>query len=185
MTRIIAGRLKGRRIRIPSGLPVRPTTDRAREALFSMLEAMNLIQDSRILDLCAGTGTFGMECISRGADSVVFVDAHPGVIRMLHENVQSFDIQEETQIFRQDALKFVASYKGKPFRLIFADPPYAIKGLELWPEKICSLALLAPDGILILEHGKEHSSTFADHPRLIRQKNYGTVYFSMFGMEPE
>ncbi len=116
--RIVAGRYKGRRLRMPRGAPTRPTADRVREALFSMLGD---VSGARVLDLYAGSGALGIEALSRGADSAVFVERDPRAAAAIRANIDSVGANGEVR--RQDVLGFLAS-DHRPFDLVFCDPPY-------------------------------------------------------------
>jgi 16S rRNA (guanine966-N2)-methyltransferase len=116
--RVVAGEFKGRRLRAPRGMRTRPTADRVREALFSMLGD---VAGARVLDLYAGSGALGIEALSRGAHSAVFVDRDPRAAAAIGENLRTLGLDEGVR--RQDALRFLASADG-PFDLVFVDPPY-------------------------------------------------------------
>ena len=116
--RIVAGRYKGRRLRMPRGAPTRPTADRVREALFSMLGD---VSGARVLDLYAGSGALGIEALSRGADSAVFVERDPRAAAVIRANIEAVGANGEVR--RQDVLRFLASDQ-RPFDLVFCDPPY-------------------------------------------------------------
>jgi 16S rRNA (guanine966-N2)-methyltransferase len=116
--RIVAGDFKGRRLRAPRGLRTRPTADRVREALFSML---GQVTGARVLDLYAGSGALGLEALSRGAASAVFVERDPRAAAAIAANLDSVGVEAEVR--RQDALRFLARAQGG-FDLVFCDPPY-------------------------------------------------------------
>jgi len=128
MTRIIAGRFKGRRLAVPTGLDIRPTTDRMRERLFSMLVHSRYpdMHGARVADLYAGTGALGLEALSRGAEHVTFVEKASVSIGTLKDNIQTLKAQENTTVLQKNASILPAS--AAPFDLIFMDPPYR-KGL--------------------------------------------------------
>ena len=122
--RIIAGELKGRKLRSVRGTKTRPTADRIREAIFNILAFQ--IQDSTVLDLFAGTGALGIEALSRGAESVVFADVDNDSISVLQENIKSLSLESRTKIIRWDLtrnLNCLGSWRSA-FNLIFMDPPY-------------------------------------------------------------
>ena len=122
--RVIAGRLGGRRLKAPPGRVTRPTSDRVREALFSMLGD---VHGASVLDLFAGTGALGIEALSRGAQTAVFVERDVDVARVLSANLQALGIARETaQVRRADALQALRSARGRKetYDLIFIDPPY-------------------------------------------------------------
>jgi 16S rRNA (guanine966-N2)-methyltransferase len=116
--RVVAGAFKGRRLRVPRGTRTRPTADRVREALFSMLGD---VDGARVLDLYAGSGALGIEALSRGAASATFVDNDPRAVAALRRNLDA--VGTEAQVRRQDALRFLSSARGA-FDLVFIDPPY-------------------------------------------------------------
>jgi 16S rRNA (guanine966-N2)-methyltransferase len=120
--RIIAGRYGGRRIGAPPGAGTRPTSDRVREALFSILGAR--VAGARVLDLFAGSGALGLEALSRGADAVTFVETAPPALRALRANVAALDA--DADVVRADALKWLraASAGSRQYDLVFLDPPY-------------------------------------------------------------
>lgn len=125
--RIVGGRLRGRRLTAPEDRDTRPTSDRAREAVFNILEANRLgwagsVSGSRVLDAFAGTGALGLEALSRGAAAAAFMDKSPGARRLCRANIASLGLGDEAEILACDALKPAAA--PQPCDLIFLDPPY-------------------------------------------------------------
>lgn len=122
--RVIAGAYKGHRIEPPKGHTARPTLDRVREALFSMLGS---IEGLRVLDLFAGSGALGIEAVSRGASTATFVDSDPGSVRAIETNVERLGL-EQARVFRSDAIRFLegAARHGECWDLVFLDPPYKL-----------------------------------------------------------
>lgn len=174
--RIIGGRLKGQLIRLPQTYAARPTTDFAREGLFNILGNEYEFEDLKVLDLFGGTGAVSYEFASRGASRVWCVE-------MARENA-SFIKRESTRLglenvtmVRDNVFDFLDICHEK-FDLIFADPPYALDGLETIPDKVLSKDILFPECYFVLEHGSEHS--FKDHPRFKKERVYGRVHFSFF-----
>ena len=123
MIRIIAGEFKGRRLKTPATLKVRPTADRVREAWFSIVQRS--LRGARVLDLYAGTGALGLEALSRGAATADFVDVHRQSLATLRANIKLLDVAERTVIHKQDALKYAQQLHPGQFDVAFADPPYA------------------------------------------------------------
>jgi 16S rRNA (guanine966-N2)-methyltransferase len=117
--RVVAGAFKGRRLQSPKGHRTRPTADRVREALFSMLGD---VHGARVLDLYAGSGALGIEALSRGAASALFIDRDPRAVAAVRRNLEAVGAAAEVR--RQDALRFLAGASGGPFDLVFLDPPY-------------------------------------------------------------
>ncbi len=128
--RVVGGRLRSRALAAPKTQAVRPTSDRTREALFNVLVHAygDPVTGARVLDLFAGTGAFGIEAISRGADFALFVDDGAEARALLRENVASLGLGGVTRIFRRDATKLGPAHPIEPFSLVFLDPPYG-KGL--------------------------------------------------------
>jgi 16S rRNA (guanine966-N2)-methyltransferase len=122
VTRIIAGEFGGRRLAVPRGGRVRPTTDRVREAWMSILGPE--LPGARVVDLFAGTGALGLEALSRGAEAVVFVERTPQVLTLLRRNIESLGVGERTRVVRGDALRYADGLDGHAFDLALADPPY-------------------------------------------------------------
>jgi 16S rRNA (guanine966-N2)-methyltransferase len=116
--RVVAGEFRGRRLAAPRGVRTRPTADRVREALFSMLGD---VSGARVLDLYAGSGALGIEALSRGAESAVFVERDPRAVAAIEHNLQSLGLEQE--VLRQDAVRFLRRGTGT-FDLVFCDPPY-------------------------------------------------------------
>ena len=121
--RIIAGDLKGRRIKTPATDTVRPTADRVREAWFNILQGS--IPGARVLDLFAGSGALGFEALSRGAVSVDFVEKHTASLRVIHANASLLNVEDQVTIHRTDALRFTERLYPSAYDVAFADPPYA------------------------------------------------------------
>ncbi len=156
--RIVAGTHKGRKLFAPQGMDVRPTADRVREALFSILGPQ--IAGASVLDLFAGSGALGLEALSRGAARAVFVDRHPQALAAVRRNVAELGLGDRAVIIKADAALGAAplrSAPGAPFSLIFLDPPYgrelALRGLEL----IVRLGLAAPDCLAVVEQSSKET----------------------------
>ena len=174
--RIISGIYRGRQIRPPSGLPVRPTTDFAKEGLFNVFHSLIDLEGLVILDLFAGTGSISYEFIYRGAGEVTAVDTHPGCIRFIGETAARLKA-ENLHAVRMDAFRFISTSK-KRFDIIFADPPYDWEALETLPGRILASGLLKEGGELILEHSGKYD--LSGEPGFLRKKTYGNVNFSFF-----
>ncbi|MBE3589854.1 MAG: 16S rRNA (guanine(966)-N(2))-methyltransferase RsmD [Firmicutes bacterium] len=132
--RVIAGEARGRRLLAPPGRITRPTSDRVREALFSMLQGA--VEGARVLDLYAGSGALGIEALSRGARVAVFVELDPAALRCIRLNLERCGFTERARIWREDAARALRrlGQDGERFDLLFLDPPYASEELErCWP----------------------------------------------------
>src|SRR3990170_5776267 len=121
--RIISGSLKGRLINVPKSELIRPTTDRVRETLFNLLNNTIDFEGITVLDLYAGSGSLGLECLSRGADEVHFVERNFIIYKNLLKNIKSLDVEDQCKIFKMEALKFSRMEEHERYDLIFADPP--------------------------------------------------------------
>ena len=128
MLRIIAGEFKGRRLKTPTGRSVRPTSDRVREAWFSILQTE--VPGARVLDLYAGSGALGLEALSRGAHSVDFVEKHSASLAAIRANVEALNVSDRVTIHRGDAMRFAERLQPGQYDLAFADPPYATDEAE-------------------------------------------------------
>lgn len=177
--RIVSGSHKGRRFTPPKGLPVRPTTDFAKEGLFNILRNKIDVEGAKVLDLFAGTGNITFEFASRGAASILAVDQHAGCIKYLKTISKDFGFNAVTAI-KTDVFKFTNQLNGN-FDIIFADPPYGADGVAELPEKILESGVLNENGILIVEHGRELS--FNEHPKLTSARKFGNVNFAFFELD--
>ncbi|HET8838887.1 MAG TPA: 16S rRNA (guanine(966)-N(2))-methyltransferase RsmD [Flavobacteriaceae bacterium] len=175
--RIISGKYKGKRLTAPKKLPVRPTTDMAKEALFNILENHYSFSEISVFDLFSGTGNIAYEFISRGAQQITVVDANFHCIRFISKTLK--DWEENIDVIKSDAFKFLSKTQ-KTADIIFADPPYNLPIADF--EKIINLVfgknLLNPDGILILEHSTR--TTFSDLSVFTEKRKYGNSTFSFF-----
>lgn len=175
--RIIAGSHKGRRLNIPKNLPVRPTTDRAREALFSILNHQYDFTECSVLDLYAGTGSISYEFCSRGANQVTAVDKHGSCVRFINQTAKELTLSVEAH--RSESIRFLESCHG-PYDIIFADPPYAeaMDVLKNLLSIISSRKLLTSEGVFIMEHGE--TMDFSKEPHFVEQRKYGGCVFAFF-----
>jgi 16S rRNA (guanine(966)-N(2))-methyltransferase RsmD len=152
MTRIIAGRGKGRRLKTPSGLETRPTGARVRQTLFDILAPR--LPGCRFLDAFAGSGAVGLEALSRGAASVILVEQAGAAAAAARENVRAMAGVGDVQVFRQDARVALPALaeQGRRFDVVFLDPPYAGDLYERSLETIVAAGLLAPGGVAVAQH---------------------------------
>ena len=179
--RIIAGTLKGRRLNPPANLPVRPTTDMAREGLFNILNNYVEFDECTVMDLFAGTGAMSVEFISRGVREVTAVDINNACTDYIKSEAQRLELNN-LRVVRADVFDLLKRANRK-FDIVFADPPYAIEGLETLPGLVFERQVLTDDGIFILEHPREYS--FEEHPHFWQHRNYGKVNFTFFANKLE
>ncbi len=174
--RIITGQYKGRHFDIPRTFKARPTTDFAKENIFNVLNGYIDFDGSAALDLFAGTGSISLEMLSRGCAPVVSVEAdrdHAAFIAQCMKKIGTTD----NVLIRGDVFRFLKKCHEQ-FDFIFADPPYALENLADIPALVLGNDLLKPDGIFVLEHGKNYD--FSQEPRFIEHRSYGSVNFSLF-----
>lgn len=180
--RIISGKYKGRRISPPKGLPVRPTTDMSKEALFNVLNNYFNFSGLKVLDLFAGTGNISYEFASRGSDNITSVDGDFGCVKFIKQTASEFDFNIAG--IKSDVFKFLEK-NNSSYDIIFADPPYDFDQATF--EKIVELVfaneLLQEDGMMIIEHSKY---TKLDHMiNFSFKKSYGGSIFSFFEINGE
>jgi 16S rRNA (guanine(966)-N(2))-methyltransferase RsmD len=175
--RIISGQYKGRRITPPKNLPVRPTTDMAKEALFNILNNHFYFDEISVLDLFSGTGSISYEFASRGTQHITSVDQDYKCIKFIEETSNAFEMP--IQVIKSDVYKYLEKSTLKT-TIIFADPPYAfsIEEFSKIPELIFQNDLLETEGILIIEHSKQTDLSHLDYYSY--SKHYGGNMFSFF-----
>ncbi len=175
--RIISGQYKSRKIVAPKNLPVRPTTDMAKEGLFNILNNHFYFDEVSVLDLFAGTGNISYEFASRGSEDILCVDEDFGCIKFINQTAETFKMPIKT--IKSDVFKFLekASLKSD---IIFADPPYAfsLEQFSKIPELVFQNKLLEENGLLIVEHSKETDLSLLEHFHY--SKSYGGNMFSFF-----
>ena len=174
--RIIGGKYKGRIFTPTKKFSARPTTDIAKEGLFNILENRIDFTNKTVLDLFSGTGSIGLEFISRGCKEAAFVEKDFGHHKFILETIKSLNI-ENSWVVKSDAFSFLFKYQGK-FDIVFADPPFDLPQLNLVPEAVFNGNVLNENGIFILEHSKEHN--FSKHSNFTESRSYGKVNFSFF-----
>ena len=174
--RIIGGSRKGKIIQPPAGYKARPTTDFAKEGLFNILDNEYEFQDLKVLDLFGGTGSIAFEFASRGAARVYCVEMTRENASFIKTEAARLGLDAVTMV-RDNVFDFLPICREK-FDIVFADPPYALDGLDGLPDLIFSLDILHPGCYFILEHGGEHS--FTSHPHFVKERVYGRVRFSFF-----
>lgn len=180
--RIIRGKFKTRKYKIPKNFPSRPTTDFAKEGLFNILENQLYLENLNILDLCAGTGNISIEFLSRESGKVTAVDQNYNCIRHISQVSRELGCSNDIKIVKSEIIKFLSKCEDK-YDLIFADPPYAFTGYSDIIQLVFDRHLLMENGILIIEHGKE--TDLSDKTHFDFTRTYGNVYFSFFKIKSE
>ncbi len=176
--RIISGTCKGRRLKVPNNLPIRPTTDFAKEALFNILRTRISFDQLEVLELFAGSGNISFEFASRGVAHITAVDAHEGCIQFITKTAEelSFPIHP----IKAEVLNHLNS-ETKSYDIIFADPPYelAVNEIESIVNSVFNNNLIKDEGVLIMEHIKQSDLSNLDN--YLDSRNYGGCVFSFFG----
>ncbi|MDR3667170.1 MAG: 16S rRNA (guanine(966)-N(2))-methyltransferase RsmD [Ignavibacteriaceae bacterium] len=171
--RIISGKFKGRLIRVPDSKLIRPTTDRVRETLFNLLNNKIDFDRIKVLDIYSGSGSLGLECMSRGADEIHFVEKNFQIYKNLQENINSLDAGAECRIFKMEALRFSQISDHGKYDLILADPPFSKDDIYRVVENLKINKFLNDQGIIIIERSIQ--TRVKDIP------NFGTEPFKIIG----
>jgi len=176
--RIISGSFKGKKILLPKDKLTRPLKDLTKESIFNILKHSKLLnvelENSNILDLFSGIGSFGLECLSRGAKNVTFLESYTDVLSVLKKNIDNLNQKNQTKviekdIFSENTLKLL----NDKFDIIFMDPPYKEKKLSFLLNAITELELLNTGGIIIIHRHKKEEDALPKEFNLILEKNYG------------
>ena len=177
--RIVAGDYKGRKIFEPLDKETRPLKDLTKESIFNILEHSKneriSINKSNVLDIFSGTGSFGLECISRGASKVYFIEQYKPTIKILKKNINKFNCEKKVKLFSENVfdLKKINKIGENKFNLIFLDPPYKEKNTNLLLNEIHEMNILITDGIIVLHRHKKSNDNFDRTFKILRTENYG------------
>ena len=177
--RVIAGSFKGRKLTTVHDLSVRPATDRVKQTVFDMLTNRMQFEGARVLDLFAGSGSLGIEALSRGAEHVTFVENNEEAARCIEHNVRSLGCEDATDIHETDAMSFILTVRSA-FDLIFADPPYLFGSTLQIPSLVFRHEVLRHDGLLLIEHAS--NMHFASTPEFHAgpEKKFGRTIVTFF-----
>jgi 16S rRNA (guanine(966)-N(2))-methyltransferase RsmD len=174
--RIIGGKLRGLRLNPPKNLPVRPTTDLAKEAWFNILQNQIEFEGIKVLDLFCGTGNISLEFASREAAQVISVDRSIYCVNYIKDTARQHHL-EQIKTYKADVFKFLEMETEK-YDLIFADPPYDLNRIPEIPKVVFDKDLLLPGGMLIVEH--QSLQNLSNHAAFVEQRKYGHSSFSFF-----
>jgi 16S rRNA (guanine966-N2)-methyltransferase len=184
--RVITGSAKGHRLKAPKGMATRPMLDRVKEALFSVLEGYGPIR-GRVLDLYAGTGSLGIECLSRGAEWADFVEQSAHVCRIIRENLEHTRFLDRSRVTQMPVARYLAMARPEEkYDIILMDPPYADPAIEKTIHAVSASGLLADDGLLIVGHSPR--VPLADEYDLLRRRKFrrlGDSCFSIYEVADE
>ena len=184
--RIISGLDKGKKLIMPNDKITRPLKDMAKESIFNILTHANYInfhlKDSKVLDLFSGIGSFGLECISRGSKSVFFLENYPPVLEILKKNISNLKYENRSKVINFDAFRINSNAFeiGQKFQIIFCDPPYKEKKIELLIKNIINMDILEKNGIIIIHRKKGDLDKYPNQFKVIDTKSYGLSTF-VFG----
>ena len=179
--RVISGKARGVVLKTPEGMATRPTADRVKEAMFSIIQFD--LPGAKVLDLFGGSGQLGIEALSRGAKSAVFVDFAPAACKLIEENLKRTKLQEKGRVVRSDYLSYLKTCREK-FDIILLDPPYAEKFLENALNFITEIDILQSNGIIVAERPleKELLLDFQGYSRS-RDYKYGSTLLTVYRKE--
>ena len=184
--RIISGTNKGKKLYLPDNNYTRPLRDMVKESIFNLLTHSNQIKididSANILDLFAGSGSFGLECLSRGANNVYFFEKEPIVLNTLKQNINLLTKKDNFKIFEEDIIKFCLSQRkiDKKFDIIFIDPPFKETRINDVIEKILEKKMLTEKGLIILHRHKNDKIQITNHLNILETRIYGIskIYFA-------
>ncbi len=184
--RIISGKLKGKKLFLPKDKKTRPLRDLVKISIFNLLDHSKKInmklENSSILDLFSGSGSFGLECLSRGSKNAYFFENYVEAIKILEKNLSFFKNKKIFKIFKKDCFEFFNSNQkiDKKFDIIFLDPPYNETRINELIEKIIENKILNPDGIMIIHRHKKDNLEITNKIKIIDVRNYGLskIYFA-------
>ena len=176
--RIISGTFKGKKILEPKDIKTRPLKDLTKESIFNILNHSNKfkidLEDSNILDLFSGVGSFGIECLSRGVKSVIFIENYNGVLPVLKKNLQNLKAIENYKIIEKDINNGkIFETLDKKFDIVFMDPPYKDKNLNLLLQNLENIKILNKNGIVVIHRHKNEQDMIPKNFKVIEEKNYG------------
>ena len=177
--RIIGGNHKGKKISFPEDKSTRPLRDMVKESIFNLIQHSNKINvninNSNILDLFSGSGSFGLECISRGAKNVIFVENYLQAINILKKNIDLLNASKNCEIIQNDCFKYFENNKATKDKIdiIFIDPPYKEKKINFLLEKIKKNKILDNNGLVILHRHKKDNVKINEEFQIVDQRIYG------------
>ena len=174
--RIISGNFKGRKILTPNDIKTRPLKDLTKESIFNILKHSNKfnveIKNSVVLDLFAGVGSFGIECLSNEAKYVTFVENYNGVLPILKKNLSNLKLDKKYEIIEQNIFTGLKLAKSN-YDIIFLDPPYKDKNISELIDKIFEINLLSKSGIIVTHRNKNVKDKYSKNFRILEEKTYG------------
>ena len=177
--RIIGGNLKGKKIYLPVDKNTRPLRDIVKESIFNLIAHSKKIkievENSKVLDLFSGSGSFGLECISRKAQKVLFIEKYPRASKILNKNILHLKVHEQSKVLDQDCFEFLGNQKknSEKFEIIFIDPPYKEERINYIINKIKDNKILNKNGIIIIHRHKSDNLELSNRLEILDIRNYG------------
>ena len=183
--RIISGKFKGKKLLLPKNKKTRPLKDLVKVSIFNLLDHSNIVgkklENSSVLDLFSGSGSFGLECLSRGSKSVYFFENYSEVVKILEKNLSSFASKDNFKVFKYNCFEFFNSKKkiDKKFDVVFLDPPYKEERINQLIEQILEKNILNNKSIIIIHRHKKDKIEITKKVKILDTRNYGNskVYF--------
>ena len=176
--RIIGGNLRGKKILDPTDKSTRPLKDMVRESIFNIIEHSKNeyvdLKNAKILDLFSGTGSFGIECLSRGANNVTFFENYQHSIKILKQNIHNLKLENKSSIYNNSAYNLEnCKFDTTVFDIIFLDPPFKDKKIDILISKLKKLKFVDSNSLLIIHRNKKSLEKFTHYLNIIEEKNYG------------
>ncbi len=177
--RIISGKYKGKKILFPTDKKTRPLRDMVKESIFNLINHSKKfeieIQNSDVLDLFSGCGSFGLECVSREAKNILFVESYFDVTKILNKNISNLKVEDNCKVFEEDCFNFIkkTSLDKKKFDIIFMDPPYKEKKINDLIETILNREILKKKGIIVIHRHKNDIIKISKKLKILDERIYG------------
>jgi len=177
--RIIGGEFKGKKLSLPDDKNTRPLKDMVKESIFNLIQHSKKIkikiEGSIVLDLFSGSGSFGLECLSRGAEKVVFFENYSKAIKILNKNIKCFQNKKKCEIYEDDCFQYFGSNSefNSLFDIIFIDPPYKERRINEIIDKIVKKKLLKKNGFIIIHRHKKDTTKISDNLNIFEDRKYG------------
>ncbi len=177
MIRVIAGKFRGRKLKVPRGIDIRPTANRVREALFNLLSSMLNWNDMLVLDLFAGSGALGLEALSRGAKKTIFVESSKKHAKILMENIEMLSLKKtKYELIRSRSELWITNFADpKQPCLCFLDPPYLSDEYNHILEKLASLSVIRSGSLIVVESSVTREIMFTEKMELLKHRRYGSI----------
>ncbi len=176
--RIISGEFKGKKLLDPIDKSTRPLKDMVRESIFNILDHSNKlsikIYDAKVLDLFSGTGSFGIECLSRGAAEVIFFENYPNSLKILKQNIFNLKLENRSTVYNNSAYNLEdSSLENKKFDIVFLDPPFKDRDMKNLIEQIKKVKVVNVNSLLIIHRNKKSDDKISEFLNILEEKNYG------------